>query len=66
MIIVFYLEGGVCVEYIEYKANIHGGSYVIKGTRIRPEDIVYYGKVEDFDLNLDQVMACYEFCGIKY
>lgn len=57
------------MEYIEYKENIHGGSYVVKGTRTRPEDIVYYGTVEDamedFDLNLDQVMACYKFCGIK-
>lgn len=57
------------MEYIEYKANIHGGSYVIKGTRIRPADIVYYGTVEeimeDFDLTLDQVMAIYDFCGIK-
>ena len=57
------------MEYIEYKAKIHGGSYVIKGTRIRPEDIVQYGTVEDiiedFDLTLNQVMACYEHCGIK-
>lgn len=56
-------------KFIGTKDGVCGGEPIILGTRLKPEQVVNYGKVlgamNDFDLTLDQVEECYRFVYAK-
>lgn len=52
-------------QYLERKEDVCSGDVIVKGTRIRPRDIVNYGSIqeikEDFGLTEAQILECYRY-----
>lgn len=52
-------------KFIGIKKGVCGGEPTILGTRLKPEQIVAYGSIqesmEDFQLTKEQVLECYRY-----